>query len=305
MREFKDPGAPGALSGLTDAVTLGGLVFLTVLAVAFNGRIEKPAVLIAGNLLLSLVYAGSRAVLKRIRRKPLRFLLRTGVVQVTFLQVFMTACSLQLIFSGWRDDAVIAWERAIFGTQPLVWIQKFYSPLLNEWMFFVYVVYVVIYPILGAIIYFRRGEDANENYLFHLGLVNLVCSLGFIIYPVASPMHWEKIRALLTKPFDLGPFGRVAEYVRVHIHTPGGSIPSPHCAAATVMWAMALKYTRSGFWLLLPVILSLYVSTVYGRFHYVSDSIIGILAGLATLAAGPALVRIWSRRAERRKGGRP
>jgi membrane-associated phospholipid phosphatase len=118
-------------------------------------------------------------------------------------------------------------------------------------------------------------------------------------------MHWEKIRVHLTKPFDLGLFGRAAEYVRVHIHAPGGSIPSPHCAEATVMWAMSLKYTRAGFWLLAPVILSLYVSTFYGRFHYVTDSIIGILTGLAGLAAGPAVARVWNRLAARWEGGSP
>ena len=54
-------------------------------------------------------------------------------------------------------------------------------------MFFVYVFYVVIYPLLGVVIFFKHGEEANEDYLFHLGLVNLVCGLGFILFPVASP----------------------------------------------------------------------------------------------------------------------
>lgn len=276
----------------TDVVTLGGLLALTLLAVLFAGRLERPVTVLGTCFLFIALYVGSLALLRRLRRPELRFVVRTAAVQLTFLQIYQTANALQLIFFGWQDDRVLAWEKAIFGLQPLVVLQKLYALPLTEWMLFVYAVYVVLYPGLGAIIFLKRGEAANEDYLFHLGLANLVCAAGFILFPVASPMYWPKVRALLTVPLDSGPFGAAAEWVRVHIHQPGGSIPSPHCAVATVMWFMARKYTKRGFWWLLPVMLSLYVSTVYGRFHYVSDAVIGVAAAAAVLAAGPWLERI-------------
>jgi len=286
----------------TDAVILGSMGLLLLLAVIFHGRIDRPAALIGRNLLFVALYAGALVALPHFRSKPLRFVLRTAPVQFMYLQIFLTSRDLQLLFFSWNDDAVLAWEHAILGSQPLVGIQKLYSPLLSEWMFFVYVAYVVIYPILGAVIFFRRGEAANEDFLFQLGLVNLICGLGFILYPVAGPLRWEKARVLLTEPIPAGGvFGAMAEYIRAHVHAPGGTIPSPHCAVATVMWFMSLKYTRWGFWLLAPVILSLYVSTVYGRFHYLSDSVIGIAVAVPVLLAAPAIERAW----ERRSGGRP
>jgi membrane-associated phospholipid phosphatase len=172
-------------------------------------------------------------------------------------------------------------------------------------MLFVYAVYVVLYPLLGAIIYFKHGEEANEDYLFHLGLANLACAAGFILFPVASPMYWEKVRSLLTTPLVSGPLGAAAEWIRLHIHQPGGSIPSPHCAVATVMWFMALKYTKRGFLMLAPIMLSLYVSTVYGRFHYVSDAVIGIAAALLVILAAPAIEKAWESRPGGRPGARP
>jgi len=126
-------------------------------------------------------------------------------------------------------------------------------------------------------------------------LINLVCGLGFILFPVAGPMRLEKVRVLLTEPLRGGVFASVAEYIRANVHAAGGTIPSPHCAVATVMWFMSLKYTRRGFWLLAPVILSLYVSTVYGRFHYLSDSVIGIAAAVLVLLAAPAIAGAWNR----------
>ncbi len=288
---------------LTDVVVLGGLVFLTLLAIAFNGRLAHPAARIGTNLIIIVLYIGSLIVLRRLRPKRLRFLLRTASVQFTFLQVFMASRDLQLLFFNWNDDRVLAWEKAIFGLQPLVWIQRFYTPPLTEWMFFVYVIYVVIYPALGAVIYFRRGEEAHEDYLFQLGLINFVCGLGFILFPVEGPLHVNKVRALLTDPLRGGVFTAIAEYIRSHVHGPGGTIPSPHCAVATVMWFMSWKYARRAFFFLVPIILSLYVSTVYGRFHYVSDMVIGIAAGLLALLAAPRLEKAWNRWAGAGAGG--
>jgi len=287
----------GLAFGLTDAITLGGLIVLTALAIAFRGRIPNPVRTICFGLFFTAVYLASLAVLPRLRRPWTRFICRTAVVQLTFLQVYKAANELQTVFSAWQDDRVLAWEQSLFGYQPLVTIQQHYSVPLNEWMFFVYVFYVIIYPVLGAVIFFKHGEAANEDYLFQLGLVNLVCGLGFIVFPVASPMNWPKVRTLLTEPLTAGVFGTIAEWIRANIHQPGGSIPSPHCAVATVMWFMALKHTRSGFFWLTPIILSLYVSTVYGRFHYVSDMIIGIAAGVLVLLAAPSIERAWNGRA--------
>lgn len=283
--------------GLTDAVTLGGLVVLTLVAAAFPGRVARPAAVVAVNGLFILLYVASLAALPRLRRPWPRFILRTAAVQLTFLQVYKAANELQLAFFPWQDDRVLAWEQALFGVQPLVAVQRFYTLALNEWMFFVYVFYVVIYPALGAIIFFKRGEEANEDYLFQLGLVNCVCALGFLLFPVASPMYWESARPLLSEPLPARVFGSVAEWIRANIHQPGGSIPSPHAAVATVMWFMSLKYTRRGFVWLAPIILSLYASTVYGRFHYLSDMIIGVAAGILVLLAAPAIARAWNGRA--------
>jgi len=281
---------------LTDAVTLGGLVLFTVLAAACAGRLAHPGTLIGINLLFFALYLVSLAVLPRIQRPWPRFLLRTAAVQLTFLQVYKAANELQLVFFPWQDDRVLAWEQGLLGFQPLVAIQKHYSVALNEWMFFVYVFYVIIYPVLGAIIFRKHGEEANEDYLFQLGLINFVCGLGFILFPVASPMNWPKIRALLTEPLPAGIFGVAAEWIRTNIHQPGGSIPSPHCAVATVMWFMSGKYTRRGAIWLAPVILALYVSTVYGRFHYLSDMVIGVAAGLIVILVAPSIERGWNGR---------
>jgi membrane-associated phospholipid phosphatase len=294
----------GLTLGLTDVVTLGGLFLLTFLAAAFRDRIASPGTVMSVNAVFIVLYIIALAALARARRPWLRFSVRTVMVQVTFLQIFKAATELQLAFFPWQDDRVLAWEQALFGAQPLQVIQKLYSRPLNEWMFFVYVFYVVIYPVLGGIIFFRRGEQANEDYLFQLGLVNIVCGLGFLVFPVASPMYWTKVGTYLTEPLTAGLFGSVGEWIRSNVHSAGGSVPSPHCAVATVMWFMAKRYTRRGFLWLAPIILSLYASTFYLRFHYLTDMVTGIAAGVLVLLLAPSIERAWNGEATPARGAR-
>jgi membrane-associated phospholipid phosphatase len=130
-----------------------------------------------------------------------------------------------------------------------------------------------------------------EEYFFTLGLANVLCDLGFIFFPVASPLYWMADQ--YSVPLDGWLFAWLGEFIRFHLHYPGGSLPSPHAAAATVMWLMAWKHHRPTCYLITPVILSLYVSTFYGRYHYLTDAAVGI--GTALLAAWIAtrLLRLW------------
>jgi membrane-associated phospholipid phosphatase len=166
-------------------------------------------------------------------------------------------------------------------------------------MMFAYVIYLIIYPGLGALIYFRKGERPLEDYLFTLALTNVVCFLGFMVFPVAGPFY--HMPEAYTVPLKGGFFAAWGEYIRRNIHEIGGTIPSPHCAIATVMWMMAHRYVRPAFYALAPVILSLYVSTFFLRYHYLTDSVVGVLTAILVILVSPALVGAWNS-AVRRKG---
>ena len=238
---------------LTDALILGALVLYSLLAPLFPSR---------------------------VRGSWLGLILANGLAALIF-------------FPQWHDQMVVDLEAAVLGVQPTVWIQRFITPWLTEWMMFCYVFYVLVYPILSLLIYRRHGEEQNEDYLFHVGLAIVLCTLGFMIFPVAGPMR--HIADLHTVPLRGYFFTAVSELIRGRIHTPGGTIPSIHCAAATIMWWAAYRYSRPAFFVLAPVILSLYVSTVYGRFHYAFDVVAGIAAAFLTMALGPVLIKAWNR----------
>jgi len=63
----------------------------------------------------------------------------------------------------------------------------------------------------------------------------------------------------------------------------GGCMPSSHCAVAFVVLVMAYRYHKILFAILAPIIISMFISTIYGRFHYFSDVAVGILIGIFSI----------------------
>jgi len=280
---------------LTDILVLGALGLYSVLAPLYPSRVRGPWLgLILTNGLAALIFLGANVIAQKTPSRHLRFLLRTLSVLLATLYIYSASLRLQLIFfPQWHDQMVVDLETSILGVQPTVWIQRFIRPWLTEWMMFCYVFYVLVYPILSLLIYRRHGEEKNEGYLFFIALAIVLCTLGFMVFPVAGPMR--HIGELHTVPLRGYFFTAVSEFIRGRIHTPGGTIPSIHCAAATIMWWAAYRYARPAFFVLAPVILSLYVSTVYGRFHYVFDVATGIATAFLTMALGPLLINAWNR----------
>jgi membrane-associated phospholipid phosphatase len=283
----------------TDGLLLATLALMTLLTVVFHRRVDGWATLTLKNLGAATAYLVLLRLSERSRDRARRFFLRLAGVLFAFSYINLAVEKLQLIIYGrWLDGNVLRLENALFGVQPTLWLQQFISRPLTEWMFFSYVIYLVIYPALGVLIFFRRGEEAGEDYLFALGLSNVVCDLGFLLYPVAGPMFY--MGGQYRVPLDGFVWTWLGEQLRSHWQFVGGTIPSPHCANATVMWLMAYRYHRASFWALSPVILSLYLSTVYCRYHYVTDSVAGVAAALLVWAAAPACQRAWDGIVERR-----
>ncbi|HTY37435.1 MAG TPA: phosphatase PAP2 family protein [Bacteroidota bacterium] len=284
----------------TDALILFTLTLFSLLALVFSGSVEGWGVLIVRNICAAAGYILVVYLSQRAEKKFLRVFLRVAAVTLTYAYLFGAVDKLQLIIHGhWLDDYVLDGEQYLFGVQPTLWLQHFTTPALTEWMMFAYVIYVPMYPVLCGIIYYRKGEVAMEDYFFTLGFTNILCDIGFILFPVAGPI--ATIGSLYTVPLKGYVFTFLGELMRSNLHYVGGTIPSPHCAAATIMWIMAYRYHRPSFYALTPVVLSLYVSTFYARYHYVTDAVVGVAVAFLALAVVPFLIRGWDNLASRQQ----
>jgi membrane-associated phospholipid phosphatase len=285
----------------TDGLILATLALFTVLSLAFFQRVEGWETLVLKNIGVAVAYLLFNEFSRKASKKFWKFFLRVAAVTLTYAYLFEAVANLQLILYGhWFDHSVIAGEQLLFGVQPTLWLQKFISPPLTEWMMFSYVVYLPMYPVLCGIIYYLRGELAMEDYFFTLGFANILCDIGFILFPVAGPM--ATIGKLYTVPLKGYIWTYFGELMRSHVHYVGGTIPSPHAAAATIMWMMAYRYHKPSFYVLTPIVLSLYISTFYGRFHYVTDAVVGIAVAFLAIALAPQLMKLWDSIVEPRTG---
>lgn len=278
-----------------DWIVLASLAGYTALALVFRATVEGWGALVAKNLLLAGAVVASAAAVRRIRAPVPRFLLRTATLTGCFGYLFEAVAPLQLVFHGrWFDDAVLAFEDRVFGVQPTLWLERWTVPWLTEWLMFSYLAYLPLYPAICAAVRVKRGEAALEECFVALAITHTVCNFGFLLFPVASPL-WHMPDAY-TVPLDGWVFTDLGEALRANLLYRGGSIPSPHAAAATTMLAMAWRHHRRTAWIAAPVVVSLWISTFYCRYHYVTDAVVGIAASLAVVGATPPLLRAWERR---------
>ena len=279
---------------LVDVLCLLFLGLFTVLILLFPDNIQSWQGLILDNVRAGVVFIIALWCVEKVTHGWLRWFIRSGAVILLVSFIYgESAKIINIFFDGFFDELVMSWELAIFGEHPTVWFERFTSPFMTEWMMFAYVIYVPMIPFAAWLAQSKHGKRGLENYLLAFSVANLFCYLVFILFPVKGPMR--TIPELHTIALEGYLFTWISELIRQNIHFPGGCLPSPHCAIATVILLSVYKHHRPTFWVFLPIVLSIYVSTVYGRFHYVSDGIVGIPLGVFAIWAAPKLNNWWGR----------
>jgi membrane-associated phospholipid phosphatase len=188
-------------------------------------------------------------------------------------------------------------DQAIFGVVPCVWAERFVSRELTEVMSFFYVNFAWIAPSVSAILLFRRRWP--EFRAVTLGVI--VCFyLGYFLYvvfPAAPPrlaLVYEFKKTLYGYPhlfsnLSAGAFALLPTDSRA-------AFPSLHSAVSLLVLVYAWRYVRVWFWLLVPFVVGLWVSTVYLRHHYVVDLFAGWALVPAALWVAPRLDAWWAAR---------
>lgn len=186
---------------------------------------------------------------------------------------------IHLVFPTSWDSVINRMDIALFGELPSIWCETIARPWLTELMMFAYVIYLPLLPAVAWLAYRRAGREGVERYLFALTLVNLLCYVGYFLLPVSGPSR--ALAGRFAEPLSGYFFTAVTEFMAGNVHLPGGAFPSAHCAASTIFLLAAWRHSRKAGLLLSPVACLIYLSTVYGRFHYVIDAVAGIALALA------------------------
>lgn len=193
------------------------------------------------------------------------------------------------VHAGFMDHQVVALERAVFGVDPNVWIQPVQTALVNEWMMAGYFAYYMLLLILILPFHFSGRTMDVRRILTATTITFVISYVGFALYPVEGP------RFYLAEQFAHGLSGWVfvplVNWIIAGAAFHGGCMPSSHAAVALVvlLWA---RRTRPGLarWLA-PLVFTLFFATVWGRFHYVTDVVVGWVVGFIGFALADRLCK--------------
>jgi membrane-associated phospholipid phosphatase len=204
------------------------------------------------------------------------------------------------------DRFLYALDLRLFGVEPTVWIHAFHHPLLTDWMAFAYGSYFVMPMIIAtALSLRRRREDFREMstaVVIQQGLGLILC----LTFPAGPPRFY---RPLLDGPFQPGTlyshFGlfefQQGAFDAADPARTRSAFPSLHCALALVTLLYSWRFgsalfpsrPRLFFWICLPVVVSLWMSTIYLRHHWTVDCVAGLAVGGVALFAAKWLRAVW------------
>jgi len=204
---------------------------------------------------------------------------------VPFLMILLMYYSLwgdatHLLVRQDRDATLIAWDQRLFGCQPSVALQSFVTPPLTAWMSFAYGFHVFHVPLVACFIYLRRPRENFRNMMCGLITISFFGFLGYLLVPAVGPMYALKDHFTVPLLQPHGLIGRESEFMDI-ARIKRDVFPSLHVGISFLVWLYAWKNSPPLSWILAPFVLSLWVSTVYLRYHYLVDCIAGaILAPL-------------------------
>ncbi len=181
-----------------------------------------------------------------------------------------------LLITTDRDPALIAWDQRLFGFQASVALQRFVSPALTAWMEFAYAYHIWNIPLVACFIYIRKPRSRFREMMCGLLVVSFFGLIGYLLVPAIGPLYTlrDQYTVALDQPLEV--FNRqiaFLDYARIHRDV----FPSLHVGISFVVWLYAYRNSRGLFWILAPLILSLWVSTVYLRYHYLVDCVAGLI----------------------------
>jgi len=272
LREFLI--AAMAKLNVADRLTLAYLVFSATLIAVCHQNIPRWATLLPIHFGLMAMIAGLAQA--RARKICGLNLLSHWYPTLLFLFFFEEiGLIVHAIFPGWFDDILIKADYALFGAHPTVWIEQFSNYWLNEYMQLVYMSYFLLTIGLGAHLWLRGRREEFGVFIASTCAAYYLCYVTFVLFPIESPHH--TLRHLQQVELAGGPITAFINLIEKHGRVHGGAFPSAHVAGAMVVLISAWRFARKiGYWLT-PLVLSICVATVYGRYHYVMDVFAGIL----------------------------
>ncbi|MDZ7263246.1 MAG: phosphatase PAP2 family protein [candidate division KSB1 bacterium] len=183
-------------------------------------------------------------------------------------------------------------DQWLFGVQPCVWAEQFIHPTLTDIFIAAYANYFVLNICVAVVLYFQKRYQEFRYTLVTTIICYYMGYFLFIIFPAAPP------RIVLKPFFTVSLHGHILEPIKHAIEVSAqdsrGAFPSLHCAVSFVSMFFGWRYLRWMFWVMVPMVIMLVISTIYLRHHYVIDLIAGLALAFFAFWIGPKIEDWWA-----------
>ncbi len=195
-----------------------------------------------------------------------------------------------MIFDQPFDSQIVALEKMIFGVDPAFALQPYMEVWLNELMSFGYISFFVIFPITVVILIVKRKWASLEILTLASSLAFYVSCLLFICYPIVGPSYYlsDYYYLPLIGPIFTPLVPELISFIRVFRIgiIIGGAMPSLFCAIFLVAVIILSSDAKKLRFIVIPLFILFCVASVYGRYHYISDVIAGLVLGWLAVKIG-------------------
>jgi membrane-associated phospholipid phosphatase len=191
------------------------------------------------------------------------------------------------------DAALIAFDRALFGTDPTVYLERFSTPFLSDVLTIFYALYYFHPIVLGTLVLLddaarpARTRDFSR-YAFVMVFVFYVSYACYFLVPAIGPRYTVAHAGPLPRGAIAQAIDRTLDVLEKNKRD---CFPSGHTMVLTAVLFEARRRSKKTFRVFLPFAVGLFVATVYCRYHYVADVLAGFAMAFVTVPLGNALYR--------------
>jgi len=195
------------------------------------------------------------------------------------------------------DAALIGFDRALFGTDPTVALEKIATPFRSDVLTLFYALYYFHPIVLGILVLLddrARPAAARDfpRYAFVIVFVFFVSYACYFLVPAVGPRY----TVAHAGPLPRGALSQAIDHtLDVLEKNKRDCFPSGHTMVVVAVALEAARRSRRTLWVFLPFAVGLVFATVYCRYHYVADVLAGLALAFVTVPIGNALYARFSR----------
>lgn len=300
-----------------DVYTLVIVLMYSVATVVLFPRVPLATSILFQNAMIISVVGASILLTSLTGLQLFRFVRYFYAVPVVYMMYNQTNLLVHAVYPTLLyDQVLIAIDRFMFGTDPTVWLGQFSTPLLTEYLQVCYFLFYLL-PVLQAVELWRRGDlDLLASFARVIAFCYFISYVLYFLMPAIGPrftLHtFDAINIEL-------PGLLLTDLLRGLVDAGGGipvgstdparwvnrdCMPSGHTMLTITNIVLAFRNRSSLRWLFVVIGGSLVFSTVYLRYHYVIDVVVGaILVGVCLPLERPADQWIRSRLTSARSSG--